>query len=82
MTEEVGRVLAGASHICCEEHKRAFSPLGRSVLWDPQSSGTLSLPGPSVLRDTLTEVRLVITDAADNGGEAEEAGGRQRLTVF
>lgn len=64
MTEEVGRVRAGASHICCKEHKRAFGS-----------------PGRSVLRDALPEVRLVIADAADDGGEAEEAGGRRRLTV-
>lgn len=35
----------------------------------------------SVLRDSLPEVGLVVADAADDGGEAEEAGGRRRLAV-
>lgn len=58
-----------------------FGPWGLSVLGDSRSSGTLGPRGRSVLGDALSEVRFVVADAADDGGEAEEAGGRRRLAV-
>ena len=46
-----------------------------------EHEGAFRSAGGSVLRDAPSERRLVIADAADDGGEAEEAGGRRRLTV-